>query len=219
MIKLRILAATDFHGSPNADSNLLRFLQRGYDYVILIGDLTNFGPVSLVESMLARLEATGVPILAVPGNCDPKPILEVLEKHQVNLHAKCMKIGGLTLVGFGGSNLTPFNTPFEFTETEIKEELTALTLGVDDNWILITHTPPYDTRVDRTEAGIHVGSKSVRQIIEQKQPLAALCGHVHEARNTDKIGRTLIVNPGPISRGYAAELVVENGVCAKLLET
>ncbi|MDI6820341.1 MAG: metallophosphoesterase family protein [Candidatus Hodarchaeaceae archaeon] len=218
MVDLRILAVADFHGLPNADDNLSKFLQRGYDCLVLIGDLTNFGPVSSVDSMLTRIEAAGVLTLAVPGNCDPKPILEVLDKHGVNLHAKCMEFGDITFVGLGGSNLTPFNTPFEFTEAEIHEELAALTCEVNDRWVLVTHTPPYDTRVDRTDAGIHVGSKSIKQFIEQKQPLVALCGHVHEARNTDKLGRTLIINPGPINKGYAAEVVIGDGVCAKLLE-
>ncbi|CAD7778588.1 MAG: hypothetical protein KCCBMMGE_00679 [Candidatus Methanoperedenaceae archaeon GB37] len=29
-----------------------------------------------------------------------------------------------------------------------------------------------------------------------------LTGHIHEARNIDKIGKTLILNPGTIAQGY-----------------
>jgi len=211
------LAVADFHGLPDADVNLLKFLERGYDCLVLIGDLTNFGPISAAEDILTKAEAAGLPTLAVPGNCDPKSILEVLDKHSVNLHSKLTKIDDVTFVGLGGSNLTPFNTPFELTEAEIKEELDDLTQTLDQNFMLVTHAPPYDTQVDRTDSGMHVGSKSIRQFIEEKQPIAALCGHVHEARNTDKLGRTLIVNPGSIGKGYAAEITVDGSVSARLL--
>lgn len=217
MVELRILAVADFHGLPDADANLLKFLERGYDCLVLIGDLTNFGPISAAEDILTKAEAAGLPTLAVPGNCDPKSILEVLDKHSVNLHSKLTKIDDVTFVGLGGSNLTPFNTPFELTEAEIKEELDELAQTLDQNFMLVTHAPPYDTQVDRTDSGVHVGSKSIRQFIEEKQPIAALCGHVHEARNTDKLGRTLIVNPGSIGKGYAAEITVDGSVSARLL--
>lgn len=216
---LNLLVVADFHGVPNADENLRKFLKRGYDCLILIGDITNMGPLSVAEDILVKAKAAVVPVLAVPGNCDPKPILEVLNEHGVNLHAKRVKLGDLTFVGLGGSNLTPFNTPFELTEAEIKEELERLSPSADESWVLVTHAPPYDTKVDRIEAGPHVGSKSIRQIIENKQPLVALCAHVHEGRNTDELGRTLIVNPGQISKGYAAEVTVNaNKASAELLE-
>ncbi|MBA7613993.1 3',5'-cyclic adenosine monophosphate phosphodiesterase CpdA [subsurface metagenome] len=217
---MNILAVADFHGSPNGEQNLLKLLKRGYDCVLLLGDLTNFGPANLAESLLERVKATGVSIFAVPGNCDPKQILQVFDKYGVNLHGKCERLGDITFVGLGGSNLTPFNTPFELTEVEIQEELAALACTPDVNRILVTHAPPYDTKLDQIADGTHVGSKSIRKFIEQKQPLVALCGHVHEARNTEKLGRTLMINPGPISKGYAAEITINSGdeIRAKLLE-
>lgn len=213
------MAVADFHGVPDADENLRKFLEHSYDCLILMGDITNMGPLSVAEDILAKAKATGMPVLAVPGNCDPKPILELLDKYGVNLHAKSVKLGDLTFVGLGGSNLTPFNTPFELTEAEIKEELERLSSGVDKNWVLVTHAPPHETKVDKIEVGAHVGSKSIRQIIESRQPLVALCAHVHEARNTDELGRTLIINPGQISKGYAAEVTINaSGASARLLE-
>jgi len=217
---LKILAVADFHGLPSGEKNFSTFLERGYDCLVLIGDLTNFGPANLAESLLERAKAAGVPTFAIPGNCDPKQILQVLEKYEVNLHSKCEQLDNITLVGLGGSNLTPFNTPFELTEAEIQEELAALTCTTDTNWVLVTHAPPHGTKLDQIAEGTHVGSKSIRKFIEQKQPLVALCGHVHEARNTDKLGRTLMINPGPISKGYAAEITVDKSdeIQAKLLE-
>lgn len=217
---LRILAVADFHGHPDAEKKFLSEIGKGYDCAVIIGDLTQFGPPEVVESMLQQTKSAGVPTLAVPGNCDPKQIVEVLEKFGVNLHRRCEKIGNVTFVGLGGSNMTPFNTPFELTEGEIAEELASLTCGVSGKLVLVTHAPPYGTKVDEIKAGTHVGSKSIRSYIETRQPILALCAHVHEGRGIDEIGGTLIVNPGPATQGYAAEIIIpENGkVVANLLQ-
>ena len=43
---------------------------------------------------------------------------------------------------------------------------------------------------------VPVGSKSVRQAMEEYQPLLGLHGHIHESTGLERIGRTLCVNPG-----------------------
>jgi len=75
--------------------------------------------------------------------------------------------------------------------------------------ILLIHTPPYDTALDRAALDgkkhehvpldVHTGSIAVRRFIEQRQPLLTLHGHVHEsARLTGewkvRIGRTVCIN-------------------------
>ncbi|MEM2638370.1 MAG: metallophosphoesterase family protein, partial [Candidatus Hadarchaeales archaeon] len=216
---LKILVAADFHGAATAESNLSKFLERGYDCAILIGDLTEFGPPEVAESILSLVESFKIPVLSVPGNCDPKDILAILDRHGANLHGKCRKIGDVIFVGLGGSNITPFRTPFELTEAEILEELSALLEGVKGRWALVTHAPPFETKLDELPSGTHVGSKSVRQIVEEKQPLLLACGHIHEARAIDRIKNTIMVNPGPISKGFAAEVVItENDVHVELLQ-
>ncbi len=184
----------------------------------MLGDLTHLGPDSELEDILERIEAAKIKTLAIPGNCDPKPIQQILEKHGISLHSKKEEVDGVTFVGLGGSNTTPFNTPFELTEVEIEEELVELTNGLGNGWVLATHVPAYGTCADLTPDGIHAGSKSVRKIIDRKQPRLALCAHIHEARCTDKVGDTVIVNPGPISKGYAAEITIVKGMKVELLE-
>jgi uncharacterized protein len=43
---------------------------------------------------------------------------------------------------------------------------------------------------------IPVGSRAVRTVIEEVQPLVALHGHIHESRGVARIGRTACINPG-----------------------
>ncbi|MFN4133096.1 MAG: metallophosphoesterase family protein [Candidatus Hadarchaeales archaeon] len=203
---MKILVVADFHGNSNAEANLGKLLERGYDCLLMIGDLTNFGPLEAAESLLETVRRHGVPSFAVPGNCDPKQILQLLEKYGVSLHGKCQSLGNMTFVGLGGSNITPFKTPFELTEAEIREELAAVACNISGQWILATHTPPYGTALDIVNSGSHVGSKSIREYVELKQPTVVACGHVHEARGIDVLGNTMMVNPGPISKGLAAEI-------------
>jgi uncharacterized protein len=74
--------------------------------------------------------------------------------------------------------------------------------------IFLFHTPPYKTKLDLTGlAGQqidhapldpHVGSIAVRRLIEKRQPLITLHGHIHGSTRrtgsfTDRIGATLMI--------------------------
>ena len=43
---------------------------------------------------------------------------------------------------------------------------------------------------------VPVGSKAVKEAIEEYQPMLALHGHIHESRGAVRVGRTLCINPG-----------------------
>jgi Icc-related predicted phosphoesterase len=61
-----------------------------------------------------------------------------------------------------------------------------------------------------------VGSTVVRAFVEREQPQLVLCGHIHESRGTDEIGRTQIVNPGPVAAGHYAVVDVDVEVAVRL---
>ena len=71
------------------------------------------------------------------------------------------------------------------------------------------HCPPYNSKLDEApeltadmslkDAGRStkpVGSTAVRQAIEEFQPCLSLHGHIHEARGSTRLGKTLCINPG-----------------------
>ena len=72
--------------------------------------------------------------------------------------------------------------------------------------VLSVHTPPHDTLCDIVGDGIHVGSSAVRDFILDAQPDVCLCGHIHESRAVDRLGRTVLVNPGAFATGGYAVL-------------
>jgi Icc-related predicted phosphoesterase len=96
--------------------------------------------------------------------------------------------------------------PSEARWATIERELAALLGDVPlDRGVLLLHSPPYGTCLDRAAldgrsvehapVDVHVGSIAIRRLIERRQPLLTLHGHVHEsARLTgawrDRLGRT-----------------------------
>ncbi len=218
---MKILAVSDLHGSGIPE--LHRYLRNNrVDMIVVAGDITNFGPSELVEELLNDLASHNIPVLAVPGNCDPHGTLEKIENSKaLNLHARALNIKNMRICGLGGSNPTPFNTPFEFGEDEIQRELDNLMAGMDDEIsILVTHAPPHGTEVDRIPSGDNVGSTAVRNIIEKHEPCINICGHIHESPGVDRIGKTVIVNPGQLSDGRAAlvEISEDGSVKAEILD-
>ncbi|WP_292424087.1 metallophosphoesterase [Methanoregula sp.] len=194
-----VLLIADLHGQfGKIDS----FLELNPEAVFIAGDITNMGPVDIVDDVLSRID---VPCFAVPGNCDPKEILDTLEHSDaICLHGAQMNLGKMTLVGVGGSNPTPFNTPFELTDKQIDDLLNAATAKMEKTVhnVLISHAPPYDT-LDLIKSE-HVGSQSIRR--HMKDFDLVCCAHIHEQRGVKDVDGVKIVNPGPAMDGYCAML-------------
>lgn len=207
---LRILAVSDIHGSDKG-------VRRVHDWIdelkpellLLCGDITHFGPVSFAEEFIEGLD---VKTLAIPGNCDPEAIVELLDELEVNLHQKKVRIGDETFVGFGGSDPTPFGTLFEVPDDQIYESLRPL---MEEDCVLVTHAPPYGT-LDNIPSVGHFGSRSVKRIIEQFRPKLAVFGHIHEARGV-RAGETTYLNPGETREGCAAFVSIDDSVEVDLL--
>ncbi len=200
---MKILMITDIHSNPNKIYSYLD--ENSVDEIIITGDVTEFGPETLFVDTLNKFSEYAN-VHALFGNCDPKNSNELIEKsNATNIHDNISNIKDIKIVGFGGSNPTPFDTPNEFSDEILYEELNkyADELTSDSFTILVTHAPPLDTNADKIESGAHVGSSGVRKIIEETQPTLNLCGHVHESIGQDKIGETIVINPGDASTGHA----------------
>ncbi len=201
---MKILAFSDLHGNIKP---IIDYLNKNkVDLIVIAGDITNFGPAELGEDILNEICSFNVPVLAIPGNCDPESMHINMDNSQaINIHARNLVIKNIGICGFGGSNPTPFDTPLEFEEVQIYDEAKKALEGVKEQKItlFITHAPPYGTKTDLLPSGVHVGSKSLRKIIEELQPTVNICGHVHEAVGTDEIGKTKIINPGQLTNGNA----------------
>lgn len=209
---MRFLVISDIHGRERVIEWTNRIAKElGADGVIVLGDITRFGPPEwaghFFESMI-------VPVYAIPGNCDPPGVIEVIENKAISLHKKRVRIGNQIFVGMGGSNPTLFGTPYELTEDEIERSLRPL---MEKDVVLVTHTPPFGAN-DMAFSGRLGGSTAIRKLVNEFHPKAVLSGHIHEAPGITNEDGTLILNPGAAKDARAAIVDLNDKVEARLLE-
>lgn len=221
---MKIMAISDLHGKIN--KSLEKYLEQNkIDLLIISGDISNFGPTQLIQDNLNKISTYNTPIIAIPGNCDPQDTTDAINNSQAqNAHKENIKIENIIITGFGGSNPTPFDTPTEYTDEELYTQLDTLIkqtqVEKENIHILLTHAPPLNTKADEIPDGAHVGSEAVRKIIEKYQPDINLCGHIHEAKSIDKIGKTTILNPGEMANSHASIIEIDenNNITCEIIK-
>ena len=62
----------------------------------------------------------------------------------------------------------------------------------------------------------HYGSKMARRIIDKWHPILHIGGHIHESAGKDRLGGTILVNPGAAHHGKAAIIEIEEGKIKKI---
>ena len=161
-----------------------------------------------------KLGGSGIRVFVCPGNDDQLEIDEIVEAAKtVELgEGRVVDIDGFQLASSGWANRTPWDTYREEDEPDLKKRIEAMLVNVTaepEKTIFSLHCPPYSTglddapqltaEMDLKDAGrstVPVGSTAVREAIEQHQPALSLHGHIHEARGTARLGKTLCINPG-----------------------
>jgi Icc-related predicted phosphoesterase len=161
-----------------------------------------------------KLEGTGIDCFVSPGNDDQFEVDEIISgAKRVRLaEGKVVEFGDFQMISTGWSNRTPWDTYREEDEDDLAERLRKMTSQVTappEKTIYNFHCPPYGSGLDdapeidenmRPKHGgrslVPVGSKAVREAIEEGQPALALHGHIHEAKGNTRIGNTLCINPG-----------------------
>jgi Icc-related predicted phosphoesterase len=201
---MRIVAISDIHGRTALSTNIINVLGHA-DLVIIAGDITNFGGYEEARRIVSTIQSFAPKIVSIPGNCDRLTVNKYLEDAAISVHGRSQLLNSLMLYGVGGCATTPFHTPQEYTDDDIATMLNAWQKDDAVRWhILITHCPPFNTRLDRTFLGQHVGSKTIRAFIEKNRPDLVICGHIHEARGVDRVDSTICINPGTFPKHYAS---------------
>jgi len=172
--------------------------------------------VALAEQ---KLKGKGVTVYVTGGNDDPQYVEQFLKEQQFIIDPEDTVVtisDQFEMLSIGYSNPTPWKTPRECSEEELKERIELLASKAADpsRCIFNIHVPPYDTTIDSAplvDASttppryvlrdgmpqfIGAGSKAVRSAIEKYQPFLGLHGHIHESRGIFKLGKSLCINPG-----------------------
>lgn len=187
---MKILAFTDVHGNPDALATLGKRSKQA-DILVCAGDLSIFGN-RLKESLVA-MNSWGKPVYFIHGNHeDAEEFANMKDYPNLHfVHATEAEYEGIIITGWGGGG---------FTVTDPGLERFAQTLAPHPKRVLLFHGPPHGTNVDNLgEWAGFVGCKSRRLVIEKLQPMLVVTGHIHETTGKqDKIGRSIVINPGPL---------------------
>ena len=163
-----------------------------------------------------RLKGSAVKCYISPGNDDRFDIDDVLRGSSLVIYPEDEVLyidDRHEMITSGWCGTTPWKSPREVPEAELIKKFQPMIDKVQnmENAIFNIHDPPYETPIDLAPeldanlkpvikggaiSMIHVGSITVRQLIEKCKPLLGIHGHIHESRGFVKIGRTLCINPG-----------------------
>lgn len=220
---MKILAISDGHGALD-NLHALKPIAENVDLILFAGDFAAFNKLETGLPFLQELRTLHKKIYAVLGNCDPPSFLKALQEHDMNVQASMQKIEDFVIIGSGGASKFTGATPNERDDVDLASDIVEHYIGKDeDNLILITHNPPRGASVDKVAPLVHVGSKLIRKFIEDRKPILAISGHIHEAYGVDKIGNTCVINPGALCDGRFAivEIKKDNGkyIATASLET
>jgi len=207
---MKLLLISDIHG--NAD--ILDKLDdefKACDAVLFAGDFAEAFKDETAKPVLDKLAAKHDNVFAVLGNCDQPDFIDALDDADMNCERSIVYHEGLAICGSGGASVFTGKTPNERTEEDLISDFDICKAEQLDNLILISHNPPKNTKCDAVNADLHVGSQFLNDLILETKPLAVLTGHVHEGTGIDKVGGTVVVNPGSLGEKgtYAVMEVVK----------
>jgi uncharacterized protein len=197
---MNVLIFSDTHGDLRS---LERIVAQPADVYIAAGDLSNFGKG--LDRCGEILKPLGERLLVLPGNHETHEQTKAFcaKFGFIDFHRQFRAIGDSHWAGLGYSNITPFKTPGEYSETEIAAALAAFD-GIS-HLHLVVHFPPYNTKLDEYAPGQHAGSPTLRAWVEREKPPVLFCGHIHETSGlSDRLGSTQCFNVG--KQGYRLEI-------------
>ena len=194
---MKILFFVDLHEDKKALEQLKKKALKA-DLIICAGDFSIFE--NKIKWVVRELDKLGKDVLVIPGNHETLSVTRKLclaSKHLKDIHAKVLAKGDLLVVAYGEGGFSDKDPGFErFWKKKKKIILKLQKEGL--KMIFVTHGPPFGTKVDDLGKKDYVGCKSYNRFILRHKPLFAVSGHLHEnAGVEDKIGKTLVFNPGP----------------------
>ncbi len=199
---MKLLLFTDLHANPKAISILLEKAKKEKpDYLICTGDISVFG--TKLEEVIRKFKPLNIPFILIPGNHEEGLAMkEVCSKYSfvIYLHKRILVKEDYLFFGYGGGGFCLVDSKFEDFTKKLENQFEGKKV------IFLAHAPFYGTNLDVLfEGDRHRGNTSFTQFIKKIKPVLAVCGHFHECfGKKDKIGKTLVINPG--QRGALLEL-------------
>jgi uncharacterized protein len=192
---MRILAFGDIHGNNTA---LFQVLHKAKDADVLVsaGDLPLFGQG--LDAILHALAKTKKQVILVHGNHEtPAELRKACSPYEDFhfIHKRHLVVDDVLFLGFGGGGFAEREPDYEEVEPLFREFARE-----HEKVVLVTHAPPYMTKLDRIGHN-HYGNRSFIPFLKSGLVDLQVCGHFHENEGEeDRVGNALVVNPGPRGR-------------------
>ncbi len=189
---MKFLSFTDLHEDKAQLRQLVnRVKQDDIDFVICCGDISNFG--SGLTNVLEAFDKIGKNFYVIPGNHEENlEWAKIVAKYPncVDLHLQAIEFEEYVLLGYGGGGFAQEDKEFR----KVARRWYGKYKG--KKTILVTHGPPFGTKLDLLE-NRHVGNIDYRKFIQRIKPKLAISGHLHETvGEIDEINETKLINPG-----------------------
>lgn len=202
---MKILVISDLHAHNDVLDKMDSVFKQA-DAVVFAGDFAECFKPETGKEALERLCAKHENIFAVLGNCDNEDFMEDLEEQDICVEKSLVFHEGLAFAGSGGGTKFTGKTEFEREEDECLSDFDIVKNSVEQSgdsslWqslILVSHNPPVGDKIDSFDGVHHAGSQKFTDFILENKPLAVICGHIHEGTNIEKIGDTVVINPGSL---------------------
>ena len=209
---MKLFVIADIHGALDPFDRGRDIIRR-CDAVVIAGDLCRRGKPADAMKVIKKVESINRTIIAVPGNWDPAPVMEMLEEKGYSVHASSKRMNDIAFFGCGGAPKSLLRTPTMFTEAQISAFLDEAHKGITGvpKKVLVTHVPPRGL-MDRSMFRMHLGSSAVREFIDRNRPLCIVCGHVHEAAGVELYGNVNVINPGSFRMGKYCIVTIDDSI-------
>jgi len=199
---MRIAAVADLHYTPQSYDKIreeMSHVRDHADLLVVAGDLTNYGRVAEMESLLNMLVRLRVAIVAVLGNHD-------FESGQQDELTKLMTSAGIAVLdgsgyerdgvgfagtkgfpgGFGRGMLTAFGEPEvkRFVQVSIDEamklELAMSQLRTERRVVVLHYAPVAETaKGEPVEIYPYLGNSRLAEVVDRHGANLVLHGHAH----------------------------------------
>jgi len=170
---------------------IARAARKDINFIVCCGDISTFG--NGLKYNLTKLNSLGKKVYIVPGNHEEgAEFADIIAKYAnlVNVDRRALLVEDYVFLGYGGGGFTLQDAEFRKTARNWYGKYNGKKI------LLITHQPPFGTKLDRLGER-HVGNKDFSAFILRVKPKLALSGHLHETVGiVDSIEETKIANPG-----------------------
>jgi len=187
---MKILQIGDIHCN-------LMFLKKLSKLEVNPDILAVHGDVECNGDIIDYLERISRRIIFVPGNMDDVYISKLYSERGYNIDGEVRKISSYYFCGIGGISPVTSIQSLRIKLEKIKQEIIG-------SLVILSHHPPRTMKTDLALGKIHAGLREINYLIKEYKPLLVMHGHIHEARGYEHLGETLVVNAGPLKKGYYA---------------